>query len=126
MIDKPLVSIIISSYNYARFLPQAVESALGQTYSRTEVIIVDDGSTDGSSEVMRQYSGQALLIDKPNGGQASAFNTGFGRSRGEVVIFLDSDDSLYPTGCTRGDGSVRSRPVDRQGPLAAGGRRRRR
>ncbi|GAA6743875.1 glycosyltransferase [Thermus antranikianii] len=92
----PLVSIIINNYNYARFLRDAIESALGQTYPRTEVIVVDDGSTDNSREVIAGYHGRVRAIFKENGGQASAFNAGFAASRGEIVIFLDADDLLLP------------------------------
>lgn len=92
----PLVSIIVNNYNYGRFLPQAIDSALQQTYARTEVLVVDDGSTDHSREVIGRYDGQVTAILKENGGQASAFNAGFARSHGDIVIFLDADDVLLP------------------------------
>jgi glycosyltransferase involved in cell wall biosynthesis len=91
-----LVSIIIDNYNYGRFLSQAIESAVRQSYSPVEVIVVDDGSTDDSRAVISRYEGLVTPVLKENGGQASAFNAGFARSQGEVVIFLDSDDSLCP------------------------------
>jgi glycosyltransferase involved in cell wall biosynthesis len=97
MSNRPLASIIISSYNYALFLNDAIDSALNQTYSPTEVIIVDDGSTDKSPEIVAEYGKTVTAIFKKNGGQASAFNAGFQASLGEVVIFLDSDDILLPT-----------------------------
>ena len=97
----PLISIIITSHNYQRFLADAIESALGQIYISTEVIIVDDGSTDESRTVIERYGNRVDAVYKPNGGQASAFNTGFARSRGEVVIFLDADDVLLPTTAAR-------------------------
>jgi glycosyltransferase involved in cell wall biosynthesis len=96
MNQPPLVSILIDNYNYGRFLGQAIESALRQTYSPVEVIVVDDGSTDDSRAVLSRYAGRVTAVLKENGGQASAFNAGFARSHGEVVIFLDSDDSLCP------------------------------
>jgi glycosyltransferase involved in cell wall biosynthesis len=89
-------SVIISSHNYARFLRQAIESALAQTHRATEVIVVDDGSTDGSRAVIAEYDGRVRAILKDNGGQGSALNAGFAASRGEVVVFLDSDDALEP------------------------------
>jgi hypothetical protein len=92
----PLVSIIINNYNYARYLPAAIESALRQTYPHVELLVVDDGSTDGSQEVIRGYGERLLPLFKPNGGQASAFNAGFARCHGDVVIFLDADDVLLP------------------------------
>jgi glycosyltransferase involved in cell wall biosynthesis len=89
-------SVIINNYNYGRFLGEAIESALGQTYQRTEVIVVDDGSTDRSREVIAEYAGRVTAVLKDNGGQASTCNAGFAVSRGDVVIFLDADDLLLP------------------------------
>lgn len=91
-----LLSIIINNYNYGRFLSAAIESALGQTYPDTEVLVVDDGSVDDSRAVIGRYADRVMPIFKANGGQASAINVGFARSRGEVIIFLDSDDVLEP------------------------------
>ena len=87
-----LVTILINNYNYGRFLCDAIDSALNQTYSNTEVIVVDDGSTDGSREVIASYDGRIVPILKDNGGQASAFNAGFAASHGQWVFLLDSDD----------------------------------
>ena len=72
----PLVSIIINNYNYGNFLPIAISSALKQTYSNVEVVVVDDGSTDNSREVVAGYGDHIVPILKENGGQASAFNSG--------------------------------------------------
>lgn len=94
MTQPPLVSIIIDNYNYGRFLKDAIETALAQTYRSTEVIVVDDGSTDNSKEVMANYGDRILSVLKENAGQASAFNAGFGMSRGDILLFLDSDDTL--------------------------------
>jgi glycosyltransferase involved in cell wall biosynthesis len=94
--QDPLVSIIIDNYNYGRYLADAIASALGQTYPRTEVIVVDDGSTDDSWEVIARFPDQVKPVLKENGGQASAFNAGFDRSRGDVVLFLDADDMVHP------------------------------
>lgn len=91
---RPLVSIIVNNYNYARYLREAIESALNQTYAATEVIVVDDGSTDASRAIISGYGERILPVLKSNGGQASAFNAGFSHSRGEVVVFLDADDLL--------------------------------
>jgi glycosyltransferase involved in cell wall biosynthesis len=93
----PLASIVISSYNYGRFLQGAIDSAIGQTYAKTEVIVVDDGSTDNSREIIAGYGEWVLPVWKDNGGQASALNAGYRASQGEVIIFLDSDDLLLPT-----------------------------
>jgi hypothetical protein len=95
--SPPLVSIVVNNFNYARFLPQSIESALSQTHARTEVVVVDDASTDGSAEVIRSYGGRIVPVLQPrNGGQGAALNAGFAASRGELVIFLDADDWLYP------------------------------
>ena len=96
MREDPLVSVVINNYNYGRFLGEAIESALNQTYPRTEVVVVDDGSTDGSREVIAGYGERIIPIFKENGGQASAVNAGFEASTGEVVLFLDADDALLP------------------------------
>lgn len=92
----PLVSIIITNYNYGCFLSNAIDSALRQSYPSVEVIIVDDGSTDRSREVMNSYGTRILSLFKENGGQASAMNFGFNQSHGDIVIFLDADDMLLP------------------------------
>jgi glycosyltransferase involved in cell wall biosynthesis len=94
----PRVSIIISNYNYARYVGTAVDSALAQTVPDCEVIVVDDGSTDGSRVVLERYRAdpRVTLILQENGGQAVAMNVGFAASRGDIVIFLDSDDALHP------------------------------
>jgi len=93
------VSIILDNYNYADFLPQAVESVLSQTYSNFELIIVDDGSTDGSGQTIEEYARKDARIKpifKENGGQASAFNVGVVEAKGDIVCFLDSDDCFAP------------------------------
>ncbi len=92
----PLVSILINNYNYAPFLTQAINSALQQPYKNTEVIVVDDGSTDNSWQVIKSYGDRIVPIAQKNGGQASAFNTGFEKSQGDIVCFLDSDDVFLP------------------------------
>ena len=93
---KPLASIIINNYNYAQFIAQAIDSALSQTYPNTEVIVVDDGSTDNSVEIVASYGDLIVPVLKKNGGQGSALNAGFQVSHGAIVIFLDADDYLFP------------------------------
>jgi glycosyltransferase involved in cell wall biosynthesis len=97
MTVRPLVSIIVNNYNYARFLRDAIDSALAQTYAPLEVIVVDDGSTDESRAIITEYGARIIPVFKENGGQASAFNAGFAASHGDVVIFLDADDILLPS-----------------------------
>jgi glycosyltransferase involved in cell wall biosynthesis len=91
-----LVSVVINNHNYGRFLADAVDSALRQTYSPIEIIVVDDGSTDDSAAVIGSYGDRIVSVCKANGGQGSAFNEGFRKSHGDVVIFLDADDALLP------------------------------
>lgn len=91
---QPLVSIIICNYNYGAFIRNAIESALNQTYSNIEVIVVDDGSTDNSREIINDYVDKIVSLFKENGGQASAFNEGFAASRGDIICLLDSDDTF--------------------------------
>lgn len=96
MQDRLLVSILINNYNYGRFLGKAIDSALEQTYPYVEVVVVDDGSTDDSRQVMAGYQGRIVPVLKENGGQASAFNVGFAASQGAIICFLDSDDLFCP------------------------------
>ncbi|MBD2166679.1 glycosyltransferase [Calothrix membranacea FACHB-236] len=93
---KPLVSIIINNYNYARFLSDAIDSSLAQTYPYIEVIVVDDGSTDNSRDIIDGYDNQIVRVFKDNGGQASALNVGFAASQGEIICLLDADDIYLP------------------------------
>jgi glycosyltransferase involved in cell wall biosynthesis len=93
----PLVSVLINNFNYARYLPQSIESALAQTYPRLEVLVVDDASSDDSRQVMGRYADRVLLVlQERNGGQGAAINAGFRASRGDIVMLLDADDYLYP------------------------------
>jgi hypothetical protein len=92
---QPLVSVLIANYNYARFLPEALDSVLGQTYPHWHAIVCDDGSRDHSVQVIQQYTNRdprIQLVKKSNGGQNSAFNACFREARGEIVCFLDADD----------------------------------
>jgi glycosyltransferase involved in cell wall biosynthesis len=101
MAESPLVSILINNYNYGRFLTHAIGSALAQTYNNIEVIVVDDGSTDNSQEIVTSYGSRIRAVMKENGGQSSAFNAGFTASRGDIVCFLDSDDIFSPEKVSR-------------------------
>lgn len=96
MKDKPLISIVINNYNYDRFLREAIDSALNQSYPNTEIIVVDDGSTDDSRDIIASYGETIIPVLKDNGGQASAFNAGFAASKGDIVCLLDADDIFMP------------------------------
>ena len=74
---KPLVSIIIPCYNAERWIAAAIESALGQTYPNIEVIVVDDGSTDGSLDIIKRFDTKINWVSTPNRGPSAAMNTGF-------------------------------------------------
>jgi glycosyltransferase involved in cell wall biosynthesis len=96
-----LVSIIVNNYNYGRFLSAAIDSALCQSYRSVEVIVVDDGSTDLSRDIIGSYGSRVTSFLKNNGGQASALNAGFAQSHGDAIIFLDADDVLLPYAAQR-------------------------
>ncbi len=94
-------SVVIDNCNYARFLRDAIDSALRQTRPAMEVIVVDDGSTDDSREVIASYGQRVRPVFKENGGMASALNSGCRLARGDVVLLLDSDDVLGPDAVDR-------------------------
>lgn len=89
-------SVVVLSYNYDRFLKQAIDSALGQTHPNVEVIVVDDGSQDTSREIIASYGDRIRPLLKENGGQGSACNAGFSIASGEAIFFLDADDAMLP------------------------------
>lgn len=93
---SPKISIIIPTYNYARFLPEAIESVLKQTYKDYEIIVVDDGSTDNTKEIIDKYKDKIRYIYQENKGLPSARNTGIKSAKGEYFAFLDSDDVFLP------------------------------
>jgi glycosyltransferase involved in cell wall biosynthesis len=92
------VSVLIDTYNHERFVDQAVVSVLEQDFpdAEREIIVVDDGSTDGTPEIVKKFEPRVRLLRKENGGQASAFNAGIPECKGEIVSFLDGDDWWAP------------------------------
>jgi glycosyltransferase involved in cell wall biosynthesis len=94
--NPPLVSVVIPVYNGAKYLGAAIESVLAQSYQPIEIIIIDDGSTDDSLEVIRTFGSRVYVISQPNAGVGRARNVGIGRARGEFVAFLDQDDWWMP------------------------------
>jgi glycosyltransferase involved in cell wall biosynthesis len=95
------VSIVVCNYNYAPFLDSAIRSAVFQDHPDKEVIVVDDGSTDGSRDIVARWGDAVRAVYKSNGGQVSAYNVGFEKVTGDVVVFLDSDDLLDAGACAR-------------------------
>jgi glycosyltransferase involved in cell wall biosynthesis len=95
MLDE-LVSVVIPTFNYRQFVTEAVDSALGQTYPNCEIIVVDDGSTDGSAEALTRYKDRIRYIYQKNQGLSAARNTGIVAARGRWIALLDSDDLWHP------------------------------
>ena len=93
--NQPLVSVVIPCFNHGRFLPEAIESVLAQTYPWIEILVVDDGSTDNTREVAAQYP-HVRYVYQHNQGLSAARNTGIRHSTGDFLVFLDADDLLYP------------------------------
>ncbi|CAN5415209.1 hypothetical protein BH10PSE2_BH10PSE2_09860 [soil metagenome] len=94
--DPVKISVLINNYNYADYLGAAIDSTLAQDHPNFEVVVVDDGSTDGSRDIIAGYGDRIIPVLKVNGGQASSFNAGFAASSGDLVMLLDSDDCLLP------------------------------
>ena len=103
MKPNPKFSVIIPTYNRANYVGEAVESVLQQTYQNSELIVVNDGSTDDTAEVIRRFGDQICYVEKANGGKASAVNLGLKYVTGEYVWILDDDDigCRISSSCTR-------------------------
>jgi Glycosyl transferase family 2 len=95
---RTFVSVLIDTYNHERFIEQAIVSVLEQDFpaAEREIIVVDDGSTDRTPEIVKKFEPRVRLLRKENGGQASAFNAGIPQCKGEIVAFLDGDDWWAP------------------------------
>ena len=94
------MTVVICNYNYECFLGDAIESALGQEYGATSVLVIDDGSTDRSVDVIARFGSRVKTVFKCNGGQVSAYNRALEMIESDYVIFLDADDVLYPSATT--------------------------
>ncbi|MEN8130475.1 MAG: glycosyltransferase [Pseudomonadota bacterium] len=99
--NTPLVSAVIPCFNQAHFLSEAIDSLLAQSYSNIEIIVVDDGSTDNTADVVSCYANVQLLRQR-NSGLAAARNSGIRASQGDYLIFLDADDLLLPNAVEKG------------------------
>jgi GT2 family glycosyltransferase len=97
-VAKPFISVLIDTYNHERFIEQAITSVLEQNVSdaEREILVVDDGSSDRTPELVRKFAPRVRLLRKVNGGQASAFNAAIPECKGEIVAFLDGDDWWAP------------------------------
>jgi len=95
---KPAVTVLVDTYNQERFIEEALASVIGQDFpsDEMEILVVDDGSTDGTPDIVRKFEPRVRLIRKANGGQASAFNAGIPEAHGEIIAFLDGDDWWAP------------------------------
>jgi glycosyltransferase involved in cell wall biosynthesis len=93
----PKVSVIIPTYNSASYVVEAVDSVLAQTYQDFEILVIDDGSTDNTADVIKKYDGRVRYIPQHNGGVAAARNNGIAESKGEYIAFLDADDTWFPS-----------------------------
>lgn len=93
-----LITVLITTYNYGRFIEEAIDSVMSQDFplDKVQILVVDDGSTDDTSERVKKYGSDVEYLYKPNGGQASALNFGMANARGEVVSLLDADDLFLP------------------------------
>jgi hypothetical protein len=110
---RPIVSVLIDTYNHERFIERAILSVLEQDFpaSGREILVVDDGSQDRTPEIAARFAPQVRLIRKANGGQASAFNAGIPECQGEIVAFLDGDDWWAQSKLTRVAEAMKANPL---------------
>jgi glycosyltransferase involved in cell wall biosynthesis len=108
--ELPLISCVVPVFNGERYLAEALESILKQSYRSLEIIVVDDGSTDGTAAVMDHYAGRARLLRQANAGTAAARNLGLNAAQGEFVAFLDADDLWHPEKLERQTARFKTRP----------------
>jgi glycosyltransferase involved in cell wall biosynthesis len=100
--ELPLVSVITPAFNQGIFLRDTIESVLNQDYPRIELIVLNDGSTDNTEEILKEYTGKIIWQTQPNMGQTPTINKGWAMSKGEIITWLNSDDTYYPGAVRKG------------------------
>ena len=108
--ELPLVSIVTPTFNQCHFLRETIESVLGQNYPRVEYLVFDDGSTDATPQILSEYTGRIMWESQPNMGQTPTINKGWQRCAGEIVTWLNSDDTLLPEALEKVVSYFRQRP----------------
>jgi glycosyltransferase involved in cell wall biosynthesis len=109
-VNRPLITCVVPVFNGERYLRSTLDSMLGQTYTPVEVIVADDGSTDGTPAVVDSYDGRVRYVRQPNTGHGAARNLGLDAARGELVAFLDADDLWHPEKLERQMARFQARP----------------
>lgn len=99
--SEPVVSVIVAVHNGEAYLEETIQSVLAQTYSLLECIVVDDGSSDNTPQILARYADGIVAMAQPQAGAAAARNRGIGAARGEYLAFLDADDTWHPTKLAR-------------------------
>ncbi|MDQ5844101.1 MAG: glycosyltransferase [Acidobacteriota bacterium] len=108
--NQPLVSVVTPTYNQAAFLRETIETVLSQDYAAIEHIVIDDGSTDSTAQILAEYSGRIDWESQANMGQTPTINKGWARCKGEIVTWLNSDDTFLPGAVSKGVDYLNSHP----------------
>ncbi|MDB5825055.1 MAG: glycosyltransferase [Herminiimonas sp.] len=110
MIEQPLVSVVIPAYNHGTYLDAAIHSVLAQDYLRVELIVIDDGSTDHTREVLKGHEGRFHFESQPNSGQVATLNKGWQLSRGDILAYLSADDLLLQSAISSAVNCLKENP----------------
>jgi glycosyltransferase involved in cell wall biosynthesis len=96
--SPPFISVVMTTYNHEKYIAEAIQSVLSQTYPDFELIIVNDGSTDGTEQIIESFTDERLIyFSQPNAGPSAAANRGVRAAQGEYIAFMSGDDLCYPT-----------------------------